>query len=178
MKNTINFLKNPGTSGWKLYILLENNNLIWQARCANHPRPNDGGSGWPFHDSNTNQKHHVCVCELCVCASRNRPAVTLCDPTDYSLPGSLFMRFSMQEHWRGLLCPPPGDLPYPGVHPASLTSPALAGGFFTTSATWEAPECSLAGTKLDKWKVEHFEDGFTDHDDDHKPSLDNRFSPL
>ena len=35
-------------------------------------------------------------------------------------------------------CPPPGDLPEPGIEPASLTSPTLAGRFFTTSATWEA----------------------------------------
>ena len=34
--------------------------------------------------------------------------------------------------------PPPGDLPDPGIKPVSLMSPALAGGFFTTSATWEA----------------------------------------
>ena len=33
--------------------------------------------------------------------------------------------------------PPPGDLPHPGTEPTSLTSPALAGGFFTTSTTWE-----------------------------------------
>ena len=33
--------------------------------------------------------------------------------------------------------PPSGDLPDPGIEPASLTSLALAGGFFTTSATWE-----------------------------------------
>ena len=32
---------------------------------------------------------------------------------------------------------PPGDLPNPGMEPASLMSPALAGGFFITSATWE-----------------------------------------
>ena len=32
----------------------------------------------------------------------------------------------------------PGDLPDPGVEPVSLLSPALAGGFFTISATWEA----------------------------------------
>ena len=31
------------------------------------------------------------------------------------------------------------DLPDPGIEPSSLESPALAGGFFTTSATWEAP---------------------------------------
>ena len=48
--------------------------------------------------------------------------------------------FSRQEYWSGLLCPPLGDLPDPGIEPASLTSPALAGGFFTTSATWAAPD--------------------------------------
>ena len=31
-----------------------------------------------------------------------------------------------------------GDLPEPGIELASVTSPALAGGFFTTNATWEA----------------------------------------
>ena len=34
--------------------------------------------------------------------------------------------------------PPPGDLPNPGTEPASLMSPELAGGFFTTSITWQA----------------------------------------
>ena len=38
----------------------------------------------------------------------------------------------------GLPCPPSGDLSGPGVKPATFTSPALAGGFFATSATWEA----------------------------------------
>ena len=49
----------------------------------------------------------------------------------------LSMKFSRQEYWSGLPFPPPGDLPDPGIEPASLISPALAGGFFTTSATWE-----------------------------------------
>ena len=30
-------------------------------------------------------------------------------------------------------CPPPGDLPDPGIEPTSPVAPALAGGFFTTS---------------------------------------------
>ena len=47
--------------------------------------------------------------------------------------------FSRQEYWKGLLCPPPGDLLNPRTKPVSLTSPALAGKFFTTGATWEAP---------------------------------------
>ena len=50
----------------------------------------------------------------------------------------LSVGFSRQEYWSGLPCPPPGDLPSPGMGPASLLSPALAGGFFTTSAAWEA----------------------------------------
>ena len=44
----------------------------------------------------------------------------------------LSMGFSRQEYWSGLPCPPPGDLPDPGIKPMSLMSPALAGGFFTT----------------------------------------------
>ena len=49
----------------------------------------------------------------------------------------LSMEFSRREHWSELPFPTPGDLPDPGIEPTSLTSPALAGGFFTTSATWE-----------------------------------------
>ena len=48
------------------------------------------------------------------------------------------MGFSRQEYWSGLPCPPPGDLPEPGIKPASLTSPALAGKFFTARDTQEA----------------------------------------
>ena len=57
------------------------------------------------------------------------------------------MGFSSQEHWRGWPCPASGDLPDPGIEPAFLKSPALAGGLFTTSVTWETPR-SLAVTSL------------------------------
>ena len=50
----------------------------------------------------------------------------------------LFMGFSRQEYWSGLPCPSLGDLPDPRIKSTSLTSPAVAGGFFTVSATWEA----------------------------------------
>ena len=46
--------------------------------------------------------------------------------------------FSRQGYWSRLSCPPPLDLPDPGMEPRSLTSPALASGFFTTCVTWEA----------------------------------------
>ena len=56
-------------------------------------------------------------------------------------PGAVLfdMGFSQQEYWSGLPFSPPGDLPNPGIEPTSPMSPALAGGFCTTSATWEAP---------------------------------------
>ena len=56
----------------------------------------------------------------------------------------LSMEFSKQESWSGLPFPSPGHLPNPGTEPASLMSPALAGGFFTT----EPPGCK----KLTHWK--------------------------
>ena len=51
----------------------------------------------------------------------------------------LSMGFSRQEYWSGLPRPPPGDLSDPRIELVSLTSLALAGSFFTTSVTWEAP---------------------------------------
>ena len=51
----------------------------------------------------------------------------------------LSMEFSRQEYKSGLPCPPPRDRVNSGIEPMSLTSPALAGGFFTTSAIWEDP---------------------------------------
>ena len=65
--------------------------------------------------------------------------VRLCSiPWTVAHQAPLSIGFSKQEYWSGLSCPPPGGLPNPGIEPAPLMSPALAGGFFTTSATWEA----------------------------------------
>ena len=50
----------------------------------------------------------------------------------------LSMGFSMQEKCSRLPCPPLGDLPDPRIKPTSLLPPVMAGGFFTTSATWQA----------------------------------------
>ena len=68
--------------------------------------------------------------------------LTLCDPLDCMQPvtflyGILSMGFSRQEHQSGLPCPPPGDLPDPGIKAVSLMSPELVGWFFMTSTTWE-----------------------------------------
>ena len=50
----------------------------------------------------------------------------------------LSMEFSKQEYWSGLPFPTPGDLSNPGIEPMSPASPALAGRFITSCATWEA----------------------------------------
>ena len=54
----------------------------------------------------------------------------------------LSMGFSRQVYWSGVPCPPPGDLPSLGIELESLMSSALAGRFFTSSATWEALVCT------------------------------------
>ena len=80
------------------------------------------------------------IFSLCVYAN----LLQLCSLRPYGLyPAgqSLSMGFSRQEYWSGLPSPSPGDLPDPGMEPASLT-PELADEFFTTSATWEAPQLS------------------------------------
>ena len=55
-----------------------------------------------------------------------------------SLPGSSVHGILQARILERVAGPPPGDLPDPGIEPASLTSLGLTGGFFTTSATWEA----------------------------------------
>ena len=54
----------------------------------------------------------------------------------------LSTRFSRHDDWSALSFPPPRDLHGPGTEPMSLMSPALAGRFFTTSASWKAVQFS------------------------------------
>ena len=56
--------------------------------------------------------------------------VRFCDPVDCSLPVPLSTGFSQQENWSRLPCPPPEDLPDPGIEP---TSPALQAEFLLLS---------------------------------------------
>ena len=85
----------------------------------------------------------MCMCQVSsVVSDSATPWTVTCQPP-------LSMGFSRHEYWSGLPCPPPEDLPDPRIKPKSLLSPALAGGFFTTSATWEAPgEEELGGPTL------------------------------
>ena len=83
----------------------------------------------------------MCVCMLS-CFSHVQLFAT---PWIVARQAPLSMGFSRQEYWSGLPCPPAGDLPDPEIEPAS---PALAGEFFTSSATWEAQR--LLETRLKK----------------------------
>ena len=85
-----------------------------------------------------------------MCAKSPQLCPTICDPVDLARQAPLSMGFSRQDYWSGLPCPPPGNLSYPGVKPESLMSPALAGGFFTTSDTWEAQPISLVSLSAPK----------------------------
>ena len=82
--------------------------------------------------------------DLCVHVKLLQLCLTLCDVMDVSYQAPQSMGFSRQEYWSGLPCPTLGDLPDPGIEPESLMFPALAGGFFTTNATWEAPFISIS----------------------------------
>ena len=84
----------------------------------------------------------VCVC-VCV-RSVAQSCSTLCNPMDYSPPGSsvhgvlqariLSMGFSRKEYQSVLPSPTSGDLPNPRIKPVSSVSPVLAGGFFITES--------------------------------------------
>ena len=78
----------------------------------------------------------------------------------------LSMGLSRQKYWHELPFPAPGDLPDSGIESASLKSPALAGGFFTTSATWKIlyktysyiyihlQECKHTVTEIRHWNFQ------------------------
>ena len=73
---------------------------------------------------------------VCMCAKSLQSCLTLYDPMDYSPPGSSVGRILQARILEWVAMSPPGNLPNSGVEPES---PALAGGFFTSSTTWDAP---------------------------------------
>ena len=75
---------------------------------------------------------------MCMPAKSPQPRLTLCDPMDCSLPGSSVHGTLREWILSGLPRLPPWDPPEPRTESVSHMSPALAGGFFTTSTTWEA----------------------------------------
>ena len=86
---------------------------------------------------------------LCCLVAQSCP--TPSDPMDCSLSGSSVHGDSLDKNTGVGRCPPPGDLPDPGIESPSLTSPALTGRFFTTSAAWEVPNPILTNDKTVRW---------------------------
>ena len=73
----------------------------------------------------------VCVC-VCVCVHvLTQLCPTLCDPMDYSPPGSSVDGISQVRILSGLPFPPPGDLLDPGIEPTVSHVSCIAGGFLT-----------------------------------------------
>ena len=62
---------------------------------------------------------------LCVHAKLLQLCLTLCDPMTVACQAPLSIGFSRQQYWSGLSCPPPGNLPDPGIELLSFMSPAL-----------------------------------------------------
>ena len=76
---------------------------------------------------------------MCCAVLSHFSGVRLCvTPWTVARQAPLSMGFSREKYWSGLPCSPSGDLPDLGIQSVSLISPALAGGFFSTSANWEA----------------------------------------
>ena len=72
---------------------------------------------------NKAEKKSLKSCAMCCSVAQSYP--NLCQ-------APLSMGFSHGEYWSGLPCPPPGDLPNPGIEPVSLMSPALQADFLPT----------------------------------------------
>ena len=116
-------------------------------------------SWFTWHCSFCYRAYHALPCITCAwmfsCFSRVQ---LFAIPWTVALQAPLTMGFSRQEHWSGLPCPPPEDLPDPGTKPTSLTTPASIGRqiFFTTSAAREASPCIIVGYKcIYRQKIEN-----------------------
>ena len=77
--------------------------------------------------------------DACLHAKTLKSCLTLCDPMDCSPPGFSVHGFSRQECWNRLPCPPPRDLPKPGIKPVTPASRALQVDSLLLSH-WESPK--------------------------------------
>ena len=100
---------------------------------------------WRWNSMHTNSLISVMQCVhvprllcVCVCVLNHFSCVSLCNPMDCSPPGSSVHGTLQARILEWAAVPSSRESSQPGVKPMSLTSLALAGGFFTTSATWDA----------------------------------------
>ena len=78
---------------------------------------------------------------VCVCVLVAQSCSTLATPWTVAHQSPLSMEFSRQEYWSGLPCPPPGDLPDPGIKPAfpalqTDSVPSKPPGRLSPNSTW------------------------------------------
>ena len=73
---------------------------------------------------------------------------TLCNLWTVAHQTHLCLGCFKQEYWSGLPFPPPGDLPHPGIEPASPVSPVLAGGFSTTEPPGKPTTCGPCSKRV------------------------------
>ena len=85
--------------------------LCWAFYIKKHVNPNNNPLKW-------------------VCCGRSLQSCSTLRPRGLAHHASLSMDFSKQEYWSGFATPSPGDLPDPGIKPASLVSPALQADSF------------------------------------------------
>ena len=62
---------------------------------------------------------HLLVMHMCACAQSLSRVQLFATPWTVARQAPLSTGFSRQEYWSGLLFPPPGELPNPGIEPAS-----------------------------------------------------------
>ena len=86
---------------------------------------------------------------MCVCTNHFSRVQLFRNPWTTARKAPLSMGFSRQESWSGLPCPPPGDLPDPGIEP---TSPALQVDSLPLSHGGSPIRCQINGNK---WVVRH-----------------------
>ena len=110
------------------------------------------------------EKFRRAVSSGCVCAKSLQSCPTLCDPMGCGPPDSSVHGILRQEYWSGLPCPPPGDLPDPGMEPQSPAAPALhvdslppghrgSRGFIVSETQWSR-KASAAFWSL-RWHPHH-----------------------
>ena len=98
--------------------------------CLAHGRPPAGGPRGHW-----SQRTQLGVgFSIRVCAQPLHSCLALRDPVHCSPPGSSVGGILQTRILEWLPCPPPGDLPDPGIKPAAFMSPALAGGLFAASS--------------------------------------------
>ena len=83
-------------------------------------------------ENNTKKGIYIYISVICVCAQ-----LLTCVQLFVAPWTSQSMEFSRYPF------PIPENVPHPGIKPASLACPALAGGLFTNYTTWEALQLSI-----------------------------------